>query len=56
MYGSYKAHYARFRCRKAFKQTSQWEREDQVLPAEQLCPQCGEAMADMGKGWSGICG
>lgn len=49
----YKDHYACFQCRKAFKQPNvldlpEWERprrdEQRVIP----CPECGEAMHNMG--------
>ncbi len=53
MYGPYKEHYACFTCRKAFKQTIRWELSSASQPAVGEtrvchCPQCGQAMVDMG--------
>jgi hypothetical protein len=53
LYGPYKEHFACFRCRKGFKQTSRFELPEQLRPAPgELrtvpCPQCGQPMNDMG--------
>ena len=51
MYGPYKNHFACFRCRKAFKQTSEYDWNNPHLDYKNhvfKCPDCKIEMADMG--------
>lgn len=50
LYGPYKDIYACFVCRKAYKQTSEYEMtEEERNKTKHACPQCGKLMNNMGR-------